>query len=149
MIAVGKLEPTDRAAWEELFSGYNVFYGRESMPPGFYDQAWAAFLDDDRLHALAARLDTGVEARLVGIAHFLTHASTTSSDVCYLQDLFTGADVRGRGVARALIAEVADWARAQGCSRLYWSTHESNQAARRLYDQVAENRGFILYTHVL
>jgi hypothetical protein len=28
---------------------------------------------------------------------------------------------------------------------VYWSTHESNATARRLYDQVAENRGFILY----
>jgi hypothetical protein len=38
-----------------------------------------------------------------------------------------------------LIAEVTAWAR--DC--VSWSTHESNATARRLYDQVAVNRGFI------
>jgi hypothetical protein len=28
---------------------------------------------------------------------------------------------------------------------VYWNTHESNSMARRLYDTVAENRGFIRY----
>jgi len=28
---------------------------------------------------------------------------------------------------------------------LHWNTHESNATARRLYDKVAENRGFIRY----
>jgi GNAT superfamily N-acetyltransferase len=54
----------------------------------------------------------------------------------------TGA---GRGIGRALIAHVAGWARERGCSQLYWRTHQSNAPARALYDQVAENRGFIVY----
>jgi GNAT superfamily N-acetyltransferase len=51
----------------------------------------------------------------------------------------------GRGAARALIDAVADWAWARGCRRVYWNTHASNSTARRLYDKVAENRGFIRY----
>lgn len=62
-----------------------------------------------------------------------------------MQDLFTTPDARGKDVARALIAEVTEWARARGCSRVYWSTQQTNTTARRLYDQVALNRGFILY----
>jgi GNAT superfamily N-acetyltransferase len=49
-------------------------------------------------------------------------------------------------VARALIAEVVRWAREQGCARVYWLTQSGNETARRLYDQVADNRGFIQYT---
>ncbi|WP_405058693.1 GNAT family N-acetyltransferase [Kribbella sp. NBC_01505] len=142
MLTSGPLQPIDRDVWQQLFAGYNEFYGRSTMPDGFYDQAWTRFQNDEELHALGARLD----GRLVGIAHFLTHASTTTADSCYLQDLFTAPEARGQGAARALIAAVTTWATEHGCSRVYWSTHESNEAARRLYDQVADNRGFILYS---
>jgi len=140
MIAIGRLEPSDRAAWETLFRAYIDFYQR-TEPPEMYDRAWREFQADTHLHALGARLD----GTLVGITHFLVHPSTSGPDVCYLQDLFTAPDVRGQGVARALIAAVADWARERGCGRVYWHTQESNTTARHLYDKVAENRGFIQY----
>jgi GNAT superfamily N-acetyltransferase len=139
-ISIDKLARSDRADWEALFRAYIDFYQRVE-PPEMYDRAWSEFLEDTRLHAFGARLD----GRLVGITHFLVHPSTSGPDVCYLQDLFTAPDVRGRGVARALINSVVDWARARGCSRVYWLTHESNRTARYLYDKVAENRGFIRY----
>ncbi|MCM6773758.1 GNAT family N-acetyltransferase [Nocardia sp. CDC159] len=140
MIEVRTLRASDRHAWERLFQGYNTFYGRD-LTSDQADRTWKEIRNDDRIHALGARLDD----HLVGIAHFLVHASTTSPDVCYLQDLFTDPGARGRGVARALIAATEKWAREHGCSRLYWHTHESNRTARRLYDRVAENRGFIQY----
>ncbi|MEU4389980.1 GNAT family N-acetyltransferase [Kribbella sp. NPDC023855] len=141
IVTIGELEPADRSTWQQLFAGYNEFYGR-TMPDEFFDSSWAEFTAGTRMNALAARID----GEVVGIAHFLTHASTTSPDVCYLQDLFTAPQSRGRGVGRALIEAVTDWAREQKCGRVYWATQESNATARRLYDKVAENRGFILYT---
>jgi GNAT superfamily N-acetyltransferase len=141
MLTIGPLISTDRDAWQVLFAGYNEFYGR-TMPDEFFDQAWSRFEQDVEIHALGARLG----GRLVGITHFLIHASTTSPDVCYLQDLFTASEARGQGVARALIAAVTDWAKERACGRVYWHTQDTNATARRLYDQVAENRGFIVYT---
>jgi GNAT superfamily N-acetyltransferase len=140
MIEVGPLTPEDRRTWAELFRAYNEFYGRTASTE-LLDGAWDEFTMDDRLHALGARVD----GRLVGITHFFIHPSTSSADVCCLQDLFTAPEARGKGVGRALIGAVRDWAGDRGCARLYWHTKEDNATARRLYDQVAENRGFIQY----
>jgi len=140
VITIEKPGPGDREAWDTLFRAYIDFYQRVE-PPAMYERAWEEFLAESRMHARVARLD----GRIVGITHFFVHANTSGPDVCYLQDLFTAPEVRGRGVARALIDAVADWARAQGCVRVYWNTHETNATARRLYDKVAENRGFLRY----
>ncbi|MEV4150358.1 GNAT family N-acetyltransferase [Amycolatopsis sp. NPDC049691] len=140
MITTGGLTAADRPAWENLFAGYNTFYGR-TLAPELVDRAWREFESGERMHALGAWLD----GELVGIAHFFTHPSTTSADVCYLQDLFTDAKARGRGAGRALIDAVAGWARAQGCVRVYWHTQTSNTTARRLYDRVALDKGFMQY----
>jgi GNAT superfamily N-acetyltransferase len=141
VITVGKLGPADREAWEVLFRGYIAFY-QQDHPQSMYDRAWAEFQADSRMHAFGAWLD----GTLVGFTHFLTHARTTASDVCYLEDLFTAPEARGHGVGRALIGAVASWATARGCSELYWQTQETNATARRLYDDVAAYQGFIVYT---
>ncbi|TXS21451.1 GNAT family N-acetyltransferase [Streptomyces sp. ms191] len=140
MITTDPLGPEDRDAWERLFRAYIDFYGR-TEPDAMYERAWREFQDGSRLHALAARLD----GRVVGLTHFFVHPSTSGPDVCYLQDLFTEPEARGRGVARALIAAVTDWARTQGCGRVYWNTQASNTTARRLYDRVARDTGFVKY----
>ncbi|MGV9309933.1 GNAT family N-acetyltransferase [Nonomuraea sp. NPDC003727] len=142
MISIGRLQPYDRPAWEALFRAYIDFYQR-TEPDETYRRAWEEFEKDTRVHALGARLD----GELVGITHYLYHPSTSKpdADACYLQDLFTAPEARGKGVARALIAAVTEEARERGCGRVYWHTQESNSTARRLYDKVAENRGFIAY----
>jgi GNAT superfamily N-acetyltransferase len=68
---------------------------------------------------------------------------------CYLQDLFTNADARVKGVGRALINGVYDQASRAGCSRVYWQTHETNHTAMQLYDKVAERSGFVVYRKML
>lgn len=140
MTDIGPLRPDDRPAWEELFRAYMAFYERDPADD-FYADAWGRLIDGTAIHGFGARDGDA----LVGIVHCLTHASTWGDDVCYLQDLFTLPASRGRGVGRALILAVADWARERRCARVYWLTHESNATARRLYDAVAGHSGFIRY----
>ncbi|MFB4294168.1 N-acetyltransferase family protein [Nonomuraea sp. ATR24] len=142
MIDIGPLSAGERAGWEALFRDYLAFYGR-TEPASMYEQAWRRFQDGAGVHALGARMD----GALVGIAHFLSHPNTSAPgvDSCYLQDLFTAPAARGKGVARALIGAVREWAAEAGCGRLYWHTQDTNATARRLYDQVADHRGFIVY----
>jgi GNAT superfamily N-acetyltransferase len=140
MIAIGPLTPADRDRWQELFEGYNTFYER-TLPAETYDEKWKKFQQDDTIHALCARDGDTV----VGITHFFRHPSTSGPDVCYLQDLFTAPEARGRGVGRALIEAVTAWAKQRDCCRVYWHTSEWNETARRLYDQVAEKTPFVSY----
>jgi GNAT superfamily N-acetyltransferase len=87
---------------------------------------------------------------LLGLAHYLYHRSTTAiGPSCYLQDLFTRSEARGRGVARTLIEAVYAAGRAAGSPRVYWQTHETNETAMRLYDKLAEKSGFLVYRKLL
>lgn len=140
----------DYEQWKALFDGYNAFYGREgptALSPAIVATTWARIHDaDEPVHALVA--EEG--GRLIGLAHYLFHRSTTTiADNCYLQDLFTVPPSRGKGVAQALIESVYERATHAGAGRVYWQTHESNATAQRLYDRVAEKSGFIVYRKMM
>ena len=146
MLTIRPVTRADYDQWLPLWEGYNAFYkrvGPTAVPLEVTQMTWARFFDgDEPMGALVAEND----GKLVGLVHYIFHRNTTMlGPVCYLQDLFTAGDVRGKGVGRALIQAVAAWAKVRGCCRVYWNTHESNATARRLYDSVAENRGFIRY----
>jgi hypothetical protein len=82
----------------------------------------------------------------LGLVHSIYHRSTwTTSDYCYLQDLFVAAEGRGGGIGRALVEHVYADAKRRGASRVHWLTHESNQNARQLYDRIADRSEFIQY----
>lgn len=134
------LRHEDRAEWETLARGYKAFYETEVSPAG-YETAWQRLVKRDEVFGLGAHLD----GRLVGIAHYLFHTSVWAPRLCYLQDLFTAPELRGQGVARALIAAVGEAAREAEATRCYWLTHETNATARTLYDKVAKFHGFIRY----
>lgn len=149
-IVVRSVDREDYESWRSLWDGYNAFYGRSgetALPEAITRQTWSRFFSDQEpVDAFVAVR----EGRVVGIAHTVMHRSTTRlADVCYLQDIFTVAEARGQGVARALIEAVTLHASKKGGCRVYWQTHEANQIARALYDKVAENKGFIVYSHEL
>jgi GNAT superfamily N-acetyltransferase len=142
--------PSDYDQWRPLWDGYNEFYGRigaTALPEEITATTWTRFLDaSEPVHCLVAEQS----GRLIGLAHYLFHRSTTAvQPICYLQDLFTSADARGKGVGRALIEAVYDRAHAAGSPRVYWQTHETNRTAQRLYEAVAERSGFIVYRKAL
>ena len=149
-VVVRPVERGDYEAWKPLWDGYNAFYGREgptALAPEITRTTWGRFFDAyEPMHALVAER----EGRLVGLVHYLFHRSSIMIEPnCYLQDLFTAAQVRGQGVGRALIEAVYERAGAAGLTRVYWLTHETNATARRLYDSVADNSGFIVYRKML
>ena len=132
----------ERAAWEPLWNGYIAFY-KATLAPGASDVAWQRFHDSSEQMFL---LGAYVEGELTGIVQYLFHRSTwTPGNYCYLQDLFVAESGRGHGVGRALIEAVYEKAKQAGCSRVHWLTQNGNAQARILYDQVADNPGFMQY----
>lgn len=136
----------DYEQWLPLWEGYNAFYGRSgatALSPDITHTTWERFFDThEPVDALVAESD----GKLLGLTHYIFHRSTIAIDpICYLQDLFTTESARGKGIGRALIHAVYEQARLAGSSRVYWQTHETNLTAMRLYDQVAERSGFLVY----
>ncbi len=149
-IRVRAVSREDFDAWKVLWDGYNAFYGRKDatrLPGAVTEMTWSRLFDSyEPVHALVAER----AGALVGLAHFLFHRSTIQiAPVCYLNDLFTAEAARGGGVARALIEEVYRRAADAGAGRVYWLTHETNTTAMKLYDQVAEKSGFLVYRHLV
>jgi GNAT superfamily N-acetyltransferase len=145
-VSIRKLAATDFAAWEPLWQGYLVFY-KTSVPASTTELTFQ-------------RLTSGTEPmggflafdgdRAVGMVNWITHRSCwTPGDYCYLQDLFAAPDIRGKGIGRALIEAVYAEAKARGCSRVHWLTHETNTEAMQLYDRIGDKSGFVQYRKIL
>jgi GNAT superfamily N-acetyltransferase len=146
-LVIRSARPGDFERWKPLWDGYNAFYGREgptALAPEMTALTWQRFFDPyEPMHALVAEAEDG---RLLGLVHYLLHRTTIRvGPNCYLQDLFTAADARGRGVGRALIEAVYERARAGGIERVYWHTQNTNTTARALYDRVGVDPGFMVY----
>ena len=140
----------DYDRWLPLWDGYNAFYGRSgdtALAPEITAATWERFFDPyEPMFALVAEQD----GALLGLTHYLLHRSTTSLlPSLYLQDLFTAAESRGKGVGRALIEAVYDAAKEASLPRVYWLTHETNDTAMMLYDRIAEKSGFVVYRKIL
>src|ERR1700743_664911 len=149
-LSIRTITQQDYDQWLPLWDGYNKFYGRSGvtgLAPEITRMTLGRFFYAyGPVHALVAESD----GKLVGLTHYLFHRSTTAiAPNCYLQDLFTAEDARGRGVARALINAVYDRAKLAGSPRVYWQTHETNVTAMQLYDKVAERSGFIVYRKLI
>lgn len=144
---IAPLTADDYESWAPLWAGYLAFY-KASVAPETTRLTFSRLTDPDmpEMGGFLARDGEDV----VGMTNFVLHHSTwTASDYCYLQDLFVLPGRRGGGFGRALIDAVTEEARARGASRVHWLTHESNEAAMRLYDACAERSGFVQYRRLL
>jgi GNAT superfamily N-acetyltransferase len=139
---VRPLADADKPAWLPLWAGYLEFY-QASLPSDVTETTFARLTGADKdMFGLVAEQD----GRIVGIAHCIVHRSTWArGSYVYLNDLFVTPDVRKCGVGRALIEAIYAHADAMDAERVYWLTHESNATARKLYESLAVNDGFLEY----
>ncbi|MGD9598724.1 MAG: N-acetyltransferase family protein [Steroidobacteraceae bacterium] len=82
------------------------------------------------VHALIAEQD-GAAA---GFAlYFFSFSTFVGRQGLYLEDLYVRPELRGRGIGRALLGELARRAAARGCGRMEWSVLDWNVDAQRFY----------------
>ncbi len=79
--------------------------------------------------------------RAVGLAlWFLNFSTWTGKPGLYLEDLFVDESERRSGVARALMATLAQEALARGCARMDWAVLDWNEEAMRFYERLGARR---------
>ncbi|ROL73636.1 GNAT family N-acetyltransferase [Pseudomonas chlororaphis] len=141
-IQIRPVTPADHAAWLPLWQAYLRFYNTE-LPEAVTQSTWQRLLDASEPTHAALAWD-GEQA--VGLVHFIYHRSNWSiENSCYLQDLLVAPEQRGTGVGRQLIEFVYAQAKADGCCKVHWLTHETNATAIQLYERIAERPGFIQF----
>lgn len=142
-VVIRPLSQSDHADWRRLWTAYLEFY-KSTVPEEVYATTWRRLFTEGEFEprGFIATLD----GKAVGLTHYMFHRTAWAvENKCYLQDLFTDATARGHGVGEALIAAVKSAAEERGVPAIYWLTHETNTTARKLYDRVATNSGFIRY----
>jgi len=81
------------------------------------------------------------DGRAVGFATvYWTWSTLSASRTAVMNDLFVDPDVRGSGVAEALIEECRARARRHGATSLGWQTAHDNVRARAVYERVGALR---------
>lgn len=127
------ISQNDKTRWLELFKEYIDFYKAE-LSNEQYELTWQRINSEYNMHGLLAEKD----GQIIGLAHYVFRPDTWEvADFCYLEDLYVDPRVRGVGVGRALIKAVEQIAIEKGSKRLYWTTAEDNEVARKLYDKLA------------
>ena len=141
-VVIRSLESSDEADWRRLWAEYLVFY-KATLPDSITNATWAKLIGDNEVFIGTV---AEVDGQVVGIANSILHPTTWSeSQFCYLNDLYVDPSIRGKGIGKLLIDDLIAKSEANGWARLYWSTKEDNEVARRLYDRYGAADGFVRY----
>jgi len=93
------------------------------------DLARDGFGEHPRFRALVGEW----EGKPAGYALFFDYFSTWTGRGLFLEDLFVREKFRGRGIGRALLAEVARIAVDEHCYGIHWEVLDWNEKAIALY----------------
>jgi GNAT superfamily N-acetyltransferase len=93
------------------------------------DLARDGFGENPRFRVLIAEWD----GRPAAYALFFATYSTWAGRGLFLEDLFVRESLRGRGIGRALLAEVARIAVDEGCYGVQWEVLDWNEKAIAMY----------------
>lgn len=131
----------DYGTWLALWDANN----QGQSHPATTAETWKRILDPAiPVYGLGAYIDDN----MAGLLHYILHPVTGHiNPVCYMQDVFVDPAQRRKGVAKALIAELARTGKTNDWARIYWLAENDNIAAQNLYRTIGVKLNFSL--HVL
>lgn len=86
---------------------------------------------------------------IVGYATYMKQFSTWNADFyIYLDCLFLKEEARGKGLGKALMNKIIEYAKSENCASMQWQTPQSNKKAIEFYRKIggiskAKERFFI------
>ncbi len=126
-------DPVQAKALVEIIDGYAREAGGQAAP--LTETARSALVPGLMSHPNALVLLAFVAGDPVGTAVCLWGFSTFAGKrLINIHDLAVLPDFRGRGVGRALLAEVERRARERDCCRITLEVNDANDGAKRLYE---------------
>jgi ribosomal protein S18 acetylase RimI-like enzyme len=141
LLAIDDIKPGDGPAWRKLWDANNRGHINEAVAA----QTWSRLIDPAfPVKGFVAR--DGESGDLAGLVHYVLHPVTGAlAPACYMQDLYVDPACRQRGLAKALVARVAEQGRREGWTRLYWLAEGKNEAAQSLYRTVGVKLDFTFH----
>jgi GNAT superfamily N-acetyltransferase len=125
MITTREAAPTDAPAIALLLAQLGYATGAEDVArrvAGVAGDGGAVFVAVDE------------SDRALGVASATRHATLhVDGGVAYITALVTDSNARGRGVGRALVSAIEQWARARGAARLSVTSAEHRADAHEFY----------------
>lgn len=146
-IDVVRAGPAHLAIVVPLFDAYRVFY-RQPSDPERARAFMAARLADERSAIFLAFF--GKDGTSVGFTRmYETFSSIATKPLWILEDLYVKPEMRKTGVARALMARAAEYARGELAVGLTLETAIDNVPAQALYESLGYERERAFYKYNL
>lgn len=144
-VVVREAIASDFDKWYSLWESYNSM-GANVVSETVTQYTWERSLNPSS--PLICRI-AECDGEMAGFALCVLHEGTYyTAPVCYLEDFFVNADLRGKGIGRAVLDHLRGEAHEKGWAKVYWFTRATN-AARQLYDKVAATDDFVRYRMIL
>lgn len=141
MLLIRPVGKEDYVHWLALWNANNQGHS----DPAVTESTWNRLMNSE---SAVCGLGAFTDGEMVGFLHYILHPVTGHiAPVCYMQDVFIDPAHRKKGLARALLKELAATGKKEGWARIYWLAESGNKAAQALYRTIGVKLDFTL--HVL
>jgi GNAT superfamily N-acetyltransferase len=140
---VRRVDDDEFFTWLDLYAGYSEFY-ETPLTDEKAVLVWSWLTDPS--HELEGYFALNEAGEPIGLAHVRVFSRPLAgSRGLFLDDLFVTPDARGEGAATAILETLRTRAHDEGLSVVRWITAADNEAAKRVYDRLAQKTEWVTY----